>query len=67
MDEELKKKLIEFITCNYNPAECEYTSDRSSGNDVGVFDDGFCCGYSTALYDAACLLGVYLEKPLHME
>lgn len=59
--------LIDFMRWNYNPRACSYTYHKSAGNDFDVFGDGFECGYSTALYDIACRLGIYLERPLNYE
>lgn len=62
MTEEVEKKLIEFITKNYNPKHGGKTEEWSFGNSTDVFSDGQEQGTASTLYDIAKIIGLEVEE-----
>jgi hypothetical protein len=62
MDDKIKK-LMEWVTKNYSPRKCGYTSLRSQGNCDDCFNDGVDSGNAYAAYVVGTILGMELEEP----
>lgn len=57
------KEIEKFIESNYSASACGLTAECSWGNNNDVFDDGYSCGYSYALYAIAQITGIEVEEP----
>jgi hypothetical protein len=62
MDNDIKKKLEEWVKDNYKQYSTGWTSERSAGN-YDCFNDGYESGTSWAAYQIGCILGMKLEEP----
>lgn len=63
MSKEIKEKLEEWVKKNYNQYTTGWTYERSGGNCVDCFYDGYGSGTSWAAYEVSCILGMELEEP----
>lgn len=61
------KQLEAFIESRYCPSDGGLTAESSWGNNNDVFDDGYVCGYTWALYQVAQLIGLKVEEPYPSE
>ena len=61
--ENIIKELKAWVEENYVQHTTGWTYQRSEGNFVDCFDDGYECGHSMAAYDIGCILGMELEEP----
>lgn len=56
------KELKEYIVKYYKPRALSYTAERSYGNYNDVFEDGYECGFATAVADIANILGLEVKE-----
>ena len=63
MENKIREELEKWVKCNYKQYTTGWDYNRSSGNDVDCFDDGYECGTSWAAYTVGCILGMELEEP----
>ena len=63
MNDDIRKKLEEWVNENYDPIATGYTVERSMGNYDDVFFDGDAYGTSWAAYAVGHILGMELEEP----
>lgn len=63
MNDNIRRRLEEWVKRNYNPDATGYTVERSMGNYDDVFNDGSDCGASWAAYEVGSILGMELEEP----
>ena len=52
------KELKEYIVKYYKPRALSYSALRSWGNYNDVFEDGYECGFATAVADIINILGI---------
>lgn len=67
MNDDIRRKLEEWVKRNYNPDATGYTVERSMGNYDDVFNDGVAHGESWAAYAVGRILGMELEEPEELE
>lgn len=67
MDNTIKSKLEQWVKNNYKQYTTGWTYERSDGNYVDCFDDGFESATSWAAYEVGCILGMELEEPDYEE
>lgn len=63
MNDDIRRRLEEWVKENYNSGATSYTVERSRGNCDDCFYDGEECGRSWAAYEVGCILGMELEEP----
>ena len=63
MNKEVLDNIKTLIETVYDSEACSFTEERSSGNDLDVFSDGFECGQSKLAYQIGVMLNMDLEEP----
>ena len=63
MNEQMIKKLENWVRENYKQYTTSWTARRSEGNYYDCFDDGMECATSWCAYEVGTILGMDLEEP----
>ena len=63
MNEEIRKKLEQWVKDNYKQYATGWSWTRSEGNCTDCFYDGQDYGTAWAAYEVGCILGMDLEDP----
>lgn len=63
MNEQMMKKLENWVRENYKQYTTGWTALRSAGNYDDCFEDGMECGTSWCAYEIGTILGMDLEEP----
>lgn len=63
MNEQVMKKLENWVRENYKQYATGWTAQRSEGNCYDCFEDGMECGTSWCAYEIGSILGMELEEP----
>lgn len=63
MEKKVLANIKTLIRTVYDSEACGFTEERSSGNDMDVFNDGFKCGQSKLAYQIGVMLNMDLEEP----
>ena len=63
MNEQIMKKLENWVRENYKQYTTSWTAQRAEGNDYDCFDDGMECATSWCAYEVGSILGMDLEDP----
>jgi hypothetical protein len=65
--EDVLKRLEAWVKLSYKQHTTGWTYERSEGNFVDCFQDGYDCAISWAAYEVGLILGMDLEEPDHQE
>jgi hypothetical protein len=65
--EDILEKLEKWVKNNYKQHTTGWTYERSEGNFVDCFSDGYECATSWAAYEIGSILGMELEEPEYEE
>lgn len=63
MNEQMIKKLENWVRENYKQYTTSWTAQRSEGNYDDCFSDGMECERSWCAYEVGTILGMDLEEP----
>ena len=55
--------IVRWIRDNYKSYAMDWTYERSEGNYIDCFEDGYTAGLAAAAYDVAHILGIPIEEP----